>query len=90
MRFWDSSALAPLIVEEAASPMVLDWLREDASVVVWGLARLELASAIERRVREGRLPASMRQLALQRVARITVDAHEVNEGVQRSRQSVQT
>ena len=79
MRFWDSSALAPLIVEEAASPMVLDWLREDASVVVWGLARLELASAIERRVREGRLPASMRQLALQRVARITVDAHEVND-----------
>jgi uncharacterized protein len=79
MRFWDSSALAPLIIEEAASPMVLEWLREDAGIVIWGLTRLELASAVERRVREGSIASSMRQSALRRIMRLANDAHEVTD-----------
>jgi uncharacterized protein len=77
MRFWDSSALAPLIVEEATSAMTLEWLRQDAGVVIWGLTRLELTSAVERRVREGSIAPNLRREALRRVARLADDAHEV-------------
>jgi uncharacterized protein len=77
MRFWDSSALAPLIVEEATTPTALEWLKEDPEIVIWGLTRLELVSAVERRVREGSIATSMRQPALRRIARLADDAHEV-------------
>lgn len=77
VRFWDASALMPLVVEEAGSPLALSWIGEDANVCVWALTRLELASAVERRAREGRLSAAKRRAALRRVERLTADAHEV-------------
>ena len=77
MRFWDTSALVPLVMEEPASALVLGWIRDDPDVALWGLTRLELASAIERAVREGRVPPPARQPALRRVERIAGDAHEV-------------
>jgi hypothetical protein len=55
LRFWDASAILPLIVEEPGSELALGWLRDDQDLMLWGLTRLELASAIERRAREGLL-----------------------------------
>lgn len=55
MRFWDSSALVPLVVEQRASAEVERWIGEDASVVVWTLSLVEIASALQRLVREGAL-----------------------------------
>ena len=52
MRFWDTSALVPLFVAERESPVVRRWLREDRTVVVWSLTRVELLSALARRRRE--------------------------------------
>ncbi len=60
MRFWDSSALVPLFFVEPASARVKAWLKEDAEVVVWALARVELLSALARRRRE--LPLMMNEL----------------------------
>ncbi len=77
MRFWDASAVMPLIVEEAGTELALSWLKEDPDIVVWGLTRLELVSAIERRSREGLLRPSERTSALMRVERVASDAHEV-------------
>lgn len=77
MRFWDASALVPLIVEEAGTELVRGWLEEDPDVALWGLTRLELVSAIERRAREGGLTRAGRNAALQIVERIAKDAHEV-------------
>lgn len=79
MRFWDASALAPLVIEEDASELALGWLRSDTEIALWGLTRLELVSAVERRVREGNIPTSARQPALQRIERITADAHEITD-----------
>jgi len=79
LRFWDTSGLVPLVLEEPGTDLALGLLREDPDVVVWGLTRLELASAIERAVREGRVPASARRPALQRIERIAADAHEVSD-----------
>ena len=60
MRFWDTSALIPLLVSEPRSGEVRQWLEADPDVVVWTLARVELLSALARKLRES--PASRRQL----------------------------
>ncbi len=79
MRYWDSSALVPLIHEEAASDRVRGWLREDPVVATWALTRLEIAAAIERLVREGRMDAAGRRSALDLLARLSSSWHEVND-----------
>ncbi|MDX2052536.1 MAG: type II toxin-antitoxin system VapC family toxin [Polyangiaceae bacterium] len=79
MRFWDASALIPLVVEEAVTELCLDWLRQDADVIVWGLTRLELVSALERRAREGLLSPSQRIQALRRIDRLSAGANEVTD-----------
>ena len=79
MRFWDASALVPLIIEEPGSAACRRWITEDPDVVLWGLTWLEVASAIERRVREGLLSKSLRGAALARIRRIAADAHEIGD-----------
>jgi predicted nucleic acid-binding protein len=56
VRFWDSSALVPLVVRQPASAQVEGWLGDDRSVVTWTLTPVELVSALRRLVREGALP----------------------------------
>ena len=60
MRFWDTSALLPLVVAERETARAERWLREDAGVLVWTLTRVELLSALARRRRQE--PGSARRL----------------------------
>ena len=60
MRFWDTSALIPLVVAERGTARAERLLRDDPSVIVWTLTRVELLSALARRRREE--PASGRRL----------------------------
>lgn len=60
MRFWDTSAIIPLVVAERSTHVVRRWLREDPDVIVWTLTRVELLSALARRRREE--PGSAPQL----------------------------
>ena len=53
MRFWDSSAIVPLVVREAISSEVEGWLANDVEMAVWTLASTEVLSAIHRIVRQG-------------------------------------
>jgi predicted nucleic acid-binding protein len=67
VRFWDTSALVPLLVAEPSTTKAERWLREDPDVVVWTLTRVELASALARRGRQEpraarRLYAARREL----------------------------
>ncbi len=48
MRFWDTSAVVPLLVVEDASRACLSLLAEDLGLVVWWGTRLECASALAR------------------------------------------
>jgi len=52
VKFWDTSALVPLVVAERQSARAERWLRADPDVVVWTLTRVELLSALARRRRE--------------------------------------
>jgi predicted nucleic acid-binding protein len=53
MRFWDSSAVIPLLLDEGRSREILELYDEDPGQTVWCLTEVELASAIARKVREG-------------------------------------
>ena len=66
MRYWDASALVPLVVAEPASNLVLGWLAEDDRIVTWAWTRTEIVSAIERRTREGSLSRLQRREVLGR------------------------
>ena len=55
MRYWDSSALVPLLVREADTDRRSRELSEDGVVVTWWGTRIECASAVNRRLRSGDL-----------------------------------
>ncbi len=78
MRFWDSSALVPLVVEEASSHACRELLREDASVAVWALTRTEMISALRRKEREGDMGRPEVRTALDRVALLEASWTEVD------------
>ena len=52
MRFWDSSALVSLVLEEPRSRRCRELLRADSAVVVWAFTRVEVVAAVRRRRRE--------------------------------------
>ena len=78
MRFWDSSAIVPLIVEEAGSVTCRRLLRADRAVVVWALSRVEVLSAIWRRVREGDMAQSGAVQAVRRLDAMAASWIEVD------------
>jgi predicted nucleic acid-binding protein len=52
MRYWDSSALLPLLVQQTASARTKELLDADSAVVTWWGSAVECASAIARLERE--------------------------------------
>lgn len=67
MRFWDSSAIVPLLVEERASAEATRLLESDPSIVVWWATPTECASALARREREGLLTPGEARDAFERL-----------------------
>jgi predicted nucleic acid-binding protein len=57
VRFWDSSALVPLLLQQPQTKRVMQMLDEDDEVVVWWGSAIECASAIARLHRDGHLSA---------------------------------
>ena len=55
MRFWDSSAIAPLLLQEKESAQRQSQLEQDPVLVVWWGTAVELESALTRRRCEGTL-----------------------------------
>lgn len=58
MRFWDSSAIVPLLVAEPRTDAAMAAYLADAAIVVWWSTPVECASAIARLEREGQLLAA--------------------------------
>ena len=48
MRFWDASALVPLLVSQAHTPRMTALLRRDATAIVWWGSSVECTSAVAR------------------------------------------
>ena len=79
MRYWDASALVPVVVAEPDSESARAWLSEDGHVVTWAWTRTEIVGAVERRVREGSLSRSQRSEALERLHAFAASWDEVTE-----------
>lgn len=58
MRFWDSSALVPLIVNQPATRQARRLLEQDGELGVWWNSPVECCSALARLRREGIIDAA--------------------------------
>ena len=52
MKYWDASALVPLLVIEPTSAELRRLLREDGHITTWHWTRTEVVAALERRARQ--------------------------------------
>ena len=58
MRYWDSSALVPLLLDQPLTERARALYRQDSELVVWWGSPIECASAIARLHRDGQLTAA--------------------------------
>jgi predicted nucleic acid-binding protein len=77
MRFWDSSALLPLLVEESGSAEVNRLFAEDNEIAIWWGTPTECWSALARREREAGWPTVTTDEALANLHKVMARAHEV-------------
>jgi predicted nucleic acid-binding protein len=77
MRFWDSSAVVPLLLVEGTSDSLRALLDEDGSMLVWWGTRVECTSAVARREREGDLTATGAAHAIDALKELSRSWHEM-------------
>lgn len=77
MRFWDSSAIVPLLVRQASSSNADSWLADDPRVATWSLTSVEITSALWRLVREQALAEDEAIRADQRALQFAAASHTV-------------
>ncbi len=78
MRFWDSSSLMALVIEEKRSRACRQLTRVDPDIAVWALSRTEIVSAIRRRERSGDLSRAEAASGLRRLERMAQHWLEVD------------
>lgn len=64
MKYWDASAIVPLLVRQARTPDLLPLLREDPVMVTWWGSAVECYSAITRLGRQGALDREAAEAAV--------------------------
>ena len=77
MRYWDSSALVPLIVEQDASATVASLIISDAGIATWWGSVAECTSAISRLERIGELDTDGAELSLRKLEFLRRQWHEI-------------
>jgi predicted nucleic acid-binding protein len=80
VRFWDASAIVPVVINEPSSATVLDLLERDPHVIVWWTTEVECVSAICRREREGGLEPAQVLTATSRLDAARAAWEEVRPG----------
>jgi predicted nucleic acid-binding protein len=89
VRFWDSSALVPLIVRQTSSPRSDEWFGADDQIAIWTLTPVEIVSAVRRLRREGSMTdraardAEVRIDELTRASHVVIDVEAVKTGARR-------
>lgn len=78
MRFWDASAIVPLLVAEATTRPLQELAADDPVMLVWWTTEVECASAIARLEREGDLATPEAVEAFDRLKRFADGWHEID------------
>ena len=77
VRFWDASAIIPLLFDEPTRASLLKILEEDPQILAWWGTTVEIASALARREREKLLVAEEVEAALATVHQLADSWHEI-------------
>ena len=78
MRFWDASAIVPLLITEPATKSLQAIAAGDPAMLVWWATHVECASAIARLDRDDALDTSAATEAFDRLKRLGDGWHEVD------------
>jgi predicted nucleic acid-binding protein len=77
VRFWDSSAIVPLLLDESGREALLSMLESDPIMVAWWGTPVELVSALSRRERDGGLSFDAVTAAIARLRALERAWHQV-------------
>ena len=80
MKFWDSSAVIPLLVPETTSRSLQRLYDADPVMFAWWATEIECTSAIARRQRVGHLREDVAAEAFARLSALKVAWHELEPG----------
>ena len=78
MRFWDASAIVPLLMTETSTKSLQGLAAADPAILVWWATQVECASAIARLERDGALDPPAVIEAFDRLKRLAGGWHEVD------------
>jgi hypothetical protein len=78
MRFWDSSALVPLLVTEGTSAALETLFQDEESVAVWWATEVECASAVGRLERMSQLAPDEVNEALEQLVELAQVWHVID------------
>jgi hypothetical protein len=77
VKYWDTSAIVPLLLPESPRDVLLDLLRRDPAILVWWGTPVECTSAVARREREGALRVADAGRALERLRDLAAAWQEI-------------
>jgi uncharacterized protein len=77
VKFWDSSAIVPLLVTEPMTRRVQALARRDPDMLVWWASEVECVSALARLERAAALDPKAVALALERLRGLADGWHEI-------------
>lgn len=77
MKFWDASAIVPLLADEPTREQLLELLEADPEILAWWGTPVEIASALARHEREKLLTADEVEAALATARRLAESWHEI-------------
>lgn len=78
MKFWDASAIVPLLMTESTTGAIQALAQKDPAMLVWWATEVECASAIARLERDGALDESAVTEAFDRLKQLVGGWHEVD------------
>ncbi len=82
LRFWDSSAVLPLVLHEPFTVEAVAMLEQDPEALVWWGTQLECWSGIQRRIRDGSLYSAELDRVAQQLQDFVDLAIQVEPGAQ--------
>ena len=77
MKFWDASAIVPLLVAESTTRSLQTLANRDSDLLVWWGSKVECASAIARLERDALLDLKGAALAFDRLKLLADGWHEI-------------
>jgi predicted nucleic acid-binding protein len=78
VKFWDASAIMPLLVTETSSRRLQSLAAKESAMLVWWASRVECVSAVARRERNGALDSLTTATALRRLQQLADAWHEID------------